>query len=118
MFVAESAMDETLDYLKFNTTELHFCSQEPTNYTEASLTYSLGYKNGPTITGPDGDPRGITVNTFADGLATGIGVANSYALVSALELLVAGPLADNLNIATGYDFGMADLRIAMSAVLL
>lgn len=117
-YIADEAKDLALDYIKFNTTELHYCSQAPTDYTEASLTYSLGYKTGPTITGPAGTPRSLTIESFNDAVALTTGVANHYALVSAISLLAVGELASDLNISGGYDLGMPEIQLAADSTTL
>lgn len=93
------------------TTELHVCSQEPTTYSEASLNYSLGYKTGPIISGPFGDPRNIQIQSFDDGIASGVGIGTHWALVSAQELLATGLLDEGVNMVGGYSFGSLDFQI-------
>lgn len=117
-YIADEAKDAGLNYIKFNTTELHFCSQAPTDYTEASLTYSLGYKDGPVITGPAGTDRALTIESFNDAVALTTGVANHYALVSAIALIAVGPLASDLNVAGGYDLGMPAITIGSGSDIL
>jgi len=111
MLVATEAKDALLNYIKMNTTELHICSQEPADYNEASLVYSLGVKNAPGFTGPQGDPRSITINGFSDGLATATGVGTYWALVSLGLLLTTNSLLEGINIVPGFAFAFPDFYI-------
>ena len=116
--ISTNVKDASLNYIKMQTTELHVCSQEPTTYSEASLTYSLGLKNSPVISDPTGDPRAITIQNFDNGLATDTGTGTHWALVSALELLATGLLVEGINIAIGYDFGSLDFQIQVTTEII
>jgi len=86
-FLDDSTLDAALQVIRDATTPvLHLCSQEPTTYTEAATTYTLGNKSAPTITAqadasPDG--RKVEISTFTDGSITGTGTATHWALVDA-----------------------------------
>lgn len=86
-FFSDDVLDGALQELRDATTPvLHICSQEPTTYTEAATTYTLGNKSAPTITAqadasPDG--RKVEISTFTDGNVTGTGTGTHWALVDA-----------------------------------
>ena len=42
MFINDSVFDEGLDWLTSNVAQLDLCSDEPSSYTEATSTYTLG----------------------------------------------------------------------------
>jgi len=116
MLVSDNTKDASLNYIKNNTTEFHYCSQEPATYAEATITYSLGYKTSPTITGPTGTPRAITIEAFLDGLATGTGVATYWALVSGVELIATNALSASLNVVLGFSMGIDEYDINATAI--
>ncbi len=51
-FIPDGAFDLLLNYIQTDAEALHICSQEPTTYTEAVTTYSLGEKTTPTVATP------------------------------------------------------------------
>lgn len=119
-FITSAAQDALLNVIKA-ATAFCVCSREPTSYTEAVLTYLLGQKNTPGITGPT---EGVSFNgrklilpafTLPAGCsATGTGV--SYALVntSSLTLLLVGDLNPMVDCQIGAALILAsDLEIEM-----
>lgn len=71
-------LDAALDWVINNTNIMHLCSAEPVNYTQASVTYSLGSVviAGGDFTGPaygDVSGRKITVGAKIDIPITGDG---------------------------------------------
>ncbi len=47
-FFSDAVLDGALQVFRDATTPvLHICSQEPTTYTEAATTYTLGNKSAP-----------------------------------------------------------------------
>lgn len=95
--ISDNALDAGLEYIRTNTEEFHICSQEPTDVTEATTTYSLGNKVGPTIDAPSDDISGrkVTIQAIADGNVTASGTVTHYALVktsATAELLATGTI--------------------------
>jgi hypothetical protein len=99
---------------------LYLCTQEPTTYTEATSTYAVGLKAGPSI-GAAGDRTGggrkRTVAAITDGEVTADGTATHWALVtvSGSVLHAAGALSagqavtdDNTFTLGAFDFGIPD----------
>ena len=82
-FINDLALDAACNWFITNVTRMDICSQEPTNYTEATSTYTLGNKTGLTMTGPTNgtpDGRAATVPTVADGTTTSNGTASHWAI--------------------------------------
>ncbi len=104
--IGDRVFDSGLDILTTDVEYMYICDTQPTTFTEASVTYMLGYKATPTITGPtDGDTSGrkVTVSTFSDGTVDSAGDAAWFALTdnSNSELLVSGNLGSTVGVATG-----------------
>ena len=90
-------LDLGLNVLTTETTRLHFCSAEPTNYAQA-VSLSLGSKASPTVGAPaDRTPSGrkVTIAAVSDGAATAAGDITHFALVDGTNsrLLAAGTVA-------------------------
>ena len=93
--IHDDAFDAALAVISSNTTVLHICHTEPTQYSEVS-GYSLGTKSSPTFTGPatgDTSGRKTTVDAISDGTVSGDGTAAYWALVDGSRLLAAGALS-------------------------
>jgi len=63
----DEVLDAAVNFLKNNSTRLCVCSQHPTTYAEATITYKLAIKtiSGSDFTGPangDASGRKLTVN--------------------------------------------------------
>jgi len=86
-------LDQSLNYIKNNVTQLAVCSTQPTTYAQAITTYKLALKTGLTsgsFTGPsDGDTNGrkIRVNEQASITVDMGGDAQHVALCSVDTLL-------------------------------
>ena len=89
----DSILDAALDYVKNNVTQECVCSQQPTTYNEAVVTYKLAIKTGLTsgsFTGPangDSSGRKLTVNQQASINVDSSGDATHIALCSGSVLL-------------------------------
>ena len=103
-FLNDEILDGALQVVRDATTPvLHICSQEPTTFTAASSTFTLGNKTAPSIgaqanASPDG--RQVEIATFTDGTVTTTGTGTHWALVdtndSRLLATVAVPAAQAL----------------------
>jgi len=87
-FLHDDVRDEGLDWIKAiadaNNLDLHICSAEPTTYTQAITTYSLGQKENiacgaPAADGSDG--RRVQIAAVTDGVVDGTDDATHQALV-------------------------------------
>lgn len=100
---------------------LYICSALPATFTEASVTYKLGTKATPGITGPTDRPSGggreVTVGAITDGAITVTGTAGFYALCdnSASKLLAAGDLAATQGVTAGNPFTLTSFKIGIPA---
>lgn len=78
--------------------EIHFCSQDPTTYAEATATYTLAVKTSPSVSVGDGTVSGRSafVAVFSNGTTTGAGNATHYAAVDTVNsrLLATGALSN------------------------
>lgn len=76
--------DNGLSVLDTAANALHICTQEPTTYTQAVTTYSIGVKTSPTISAPadrGAGGREVIVSAITDGAATADGTPTHWALV-------------------------------------
>lgn len=115
-FLADSIYDDGLDgglaaIASANNVDLHICSAEPTTYTEAVTTYTLGDQQDVTITGPtNGDVSGrkVTVGAISAGDVTGTGTATHVALVdtNTSALLVTEALSSSQAVTSGNTFSL------------
>jgi hypothetical protein len=95
-FTADAVIDAALNHVADNGSVMHVCSQEPTNYTQASSTYNLadqalttGDGNG-VYTVADGDSGGrkLTVAQQAGVNVDTTGTATHVAICSGSVLLL------------------------------
>lgn len=116
-FMTDNAYDALLNYVRDNGGTLHICSQQPTNYTEATSTYSLGSKASPTIGAPQnaaGSGREVVVSAITDGSVTATGTASHWAIVkdsATTELLVSDALASSQVVTNGNPFTLPSFAI-------
>lgn len=120
--VADRCLDAALQVLTSEVNRLDICSSEPTTYTQATSTYTLGNKTSPTVGSPaDASPNGrkVTVSAITNGTVTGTGTAGYWALVdtSNSRLLAAGPLSATQAVTSGNTFTLTafDIRIPDAA---
>jgi len=120
--VADRCLDAALQVLTSEVNRLDICSSEPTTYTQATSTYTLGNKTSPTVGSPaDASPNGrkVTVSAITNGTVTGTGTAGYWALVdtSNSRLLAAGPLSATQAVTSGNTFTLTafDVRIPDAA---
>lgn len=120
--VADRCLDAALQVLTSEVNRLDICSSEPTTYTQATSTYTLGNKTSPTVGSPaDASPNGrkVTVSAITNGTVTGTGTAGYWALVdtSNSRLLAAGPLSSTQAVTSGNTFTLTafDVRIPDAA---
>jgi len=94
--IADAVLDAALNHVADNGSVMHVCSQEPTNYTQASSTYNLadqalitGDGNG-SYTVADGDSGGrkLTVAQQAGVNVDTTGTATHVAICSGSVLLL------------------------------
>ena len=116
--LGDRVLDNGLTVLDTEANSLHICSQEPTTYTEATSTYSLGNKSSPTIGAPadrTGGGREVTVSAITDGSVTATGTASHFAIVDTVNsrLLAAQALDSSQSVTSGNTFTLTSLTIGI-----
>ena len=116
--IADYVLDAALSKLDLEANRLDICSSEPTTYTQATSTNTLGNKTGFTIGAPsDRTPNGrrVTTSAITDGTVTGTGTATHWAITDTTNsrLLATGALAASQAVTSGNTFtlGAFDLGI-------
>ena len=118
-FIHDTALDALLADIDDNAEELHICSAEPANYTEATVTYSLGQKTSLLITAPadrGGGGRELVIPPITDGVVDGDGTADFWAIVKASatsRLLAAGDLSAPQVVSNGNTFTLTQFTIGV-----
>lgn len=98
-FLADSVLDAALQHIIDHGTRQDICSQEPSTYTEATSTYSLGNKTGITVGAQANgvtSGRRVTIPAVTGGSVTATGTATHNALskpTATTELLMAKALS-------------------------
>lgn len=117
MFIIDNVRDSGLAYATTNITRTDICSQEPTTYTEATSTYTLGNKASlATGSAQDGavDGRRVIVPAITDGSVTGTGTASHFAETDATSILVAtGALSSSQAVTSGNPFTLDAVSITI-----
>lgn len=110
--IADYVLDAALAKLIGEADRIDITSQEATNYTEATSTYTLG--NSPSVVfaaATDGDTSGrkSTCGAISDGSVTASGTATHFAIsdVSESRLLVTGTLTTQQSVVSGNTFTVA-----------
>lgn len=118
-FLHDTALDALLNDVYVNGESLHICSTEPTNYTEATSTYSLGEKTSPTINAQSdrgGGGRECVVDAITDGAVDVSGTADYWAIVkdsATSRLLAAGDLSAPQSVTNGNTFTLTSFAIGV-----
>ena len=117
VYLTDNALDSGLSYLNTNGDRVDICSQEPTTYTEATSTYTLGNKTSASVGAPqNGDTSGrkVTIAAISDGSVTGTGTASHWSLVkttATTELLAAQTLSSSQAVTSGNTFSLGAIDI-------
>ncbi|MFC3227347.1 hypothetical protein ACFOGJ_08910 [Marinibaculum pumilum] len=117
-YINPRVLDEGLTVLDTEATRLDICDTEPSDYTEATDTYSLGNKTSLSIGSPaDRSPSGrqVTVAQITDGTIDADGTAAFYAISDTANsrLLAVGDLSSSQAVTTGNQFNLAAFNIGM-----
>jgi hypothetical protein len=115
-FINDEVFDQGLDYADTNGTRIDICSQEPTTYTEATSTYTLGNKTlntGATQNGAT-DGRRVIVPAITDGSVTGTDTATHWALTDGSAVLIAtGALTASQAVTSGNTFTLDAISLTI-----
>ena len=114
--ISDYVLDAALAKLDTEADRIDICSQEPTTYTEATSTYTLGNSTSVSFGAPeDGDTSGrkTACAVITDGSVTGSGTATHYAItdVSATRLLCTGSLTTSQSVVSGNTFTVATFDV-------
>ena len=114
--IADRVFDNGLTILDTEANRLDICTTEPTTYTEATSTYSLGNKTSITISAPadrTGGGRKVTVSAITDGTVTATGTPNFYAITDTVNsrLLATGAISNPQVVTNGNSFTTAAVDI-------
>ncbi len=115
-FIIDTAFDSGLSYLDTNGTRIDICqTAEPTTYTEATSTNTVGNKTGLNTGAPqDGavDGRRVIVPAITDGSVTATATAGWWALTDGTSLfLAAGALSSSQAVTNGNTFTLDAISI-------
>ena len=117
-FIADYVLDAALAKLDTEANRLDICSQEPTTYTEATSTYTLGNKTSLSVGAPaDRTPNGrkVTVAAITGGSVTATATATHWAIVDTgnSRLLATGALASSQAVTSGNTFTLGTIDIGI-----
>ena len=110
--------DNGLNTLTTNVTKIYLCYSEPTTYTEASLTFSLGNTNIalPSPTSRTDGGREIIIPAISGGTITANGIASFYALTSGTILYATGALNSNVTLTLGSTWSSPNFKQGIPGV--
>ncbi len=119
-YLNDRVLDFGLDALTQEVNRLDICSDMPSDYGEATDTYSLGNKTSHSVGSPaPGDPDGRQVESapVEEGSVTATGEARWYALsdTSNNRLLAAGQLTNQQVVTDGNEFTLTSFTIRIPA---
>lgn len=115
-FIADTVFDNGLTVVDTNGTRLDICSAEPTTYTDATSTFSLGNDTVNTGAPENGvtDGRRVIVPAITAGSVTGTGTAAFWALTDGASVLYAtGALSASQAVTTGNTFSLDAVSITI-----
>jgi hypothetical protein len=121
-YINDRILDLGIDILNTECDRIDICSQEPANYTEATSTYSKGFKDhgsaGTAFGAPaDRTPSGRKVSSTAvtDGAVTGTATVTHYACsdVGNTRLLAASSLSSSQAVTNGNNFSLPSFDIGI-----
>lgn len=111
--------DAALQVLTTNVNKIVLCSQEPTTYTQANLTYCLASKTGYTVGAPGargGGGREVVCSAVSDGTVSTGGTATHYALISGSVLYATAALSPTQVVSSGNTWSCASFKMGIPAV--
>lgn len=118
-FIHDDVFDNGLAYLTSNGGRLDICSAQPTTYTEATSTFTLGNKTSPTISSPQNgvtNGRRVVVSAITDGSVTGTNTATHYGITkttATTALLAAQALSASQAVTSGNTFTLDAISITI-----
>jgi len=116
--LGDRVFDNGLTVLDTEANAIHVTSQEATDYTEATSTYTLGNSTSLSVGSPvdrSGGGRKVVVAAISDGSITGTGTATHYAIVDTVNsrLLATAALTASQSVTSGNTFTLATFDIGI-----
>jgi hypothetical protein len=116
--IGDRVLDNGLTVLDTEANALHICSQEPTTYTEATSTYTLGNKTTYSSGAPadrGGGGREVTFPSISDGSVTGTNTATHFAVVDTVNsrLLAVQALSSSQAVTSGNTFTLTSFTVGI-----
>jgi hypothetical protein len=115
-FLSDEVFDQGLDYADVNGTQIDICSQEPTTYTEATSTFTLGndtVNTGAPVAGVV-DGRRAIVPAITAGSVTGTGTGTHWGLTNGIAILVGtGALSASQAVTSGNTFTLDAISLTI-----
>lgn len=116
----DKGFDSGLSYLTSNVNKVVLCSQSPTTFTEANVTYKLGEKTSYTVGSPAnkaGGGREVTASAVSGGSVTSSGTAThvAYLNTTGSELLAVRQLASSVAVTSGNTWSYSAQTIGIPA---
>lgn len=116
--IGNSVLDGGLDILDTLADRIDICSQEPTTYTEATSTYTLGNETTITIAAPTdrtGGGREVVVSAITSGTVSGTDTATHFSIVdvSETDLLATGSLSSSQSVTSGNTFTLTSFTVGI-----
>lgn len=117
-FLHDDLLDAALNILDTDGDRLDICSVEPTTYTGATSTSTLGNKTALTIgLAADRTPNGreVAVAAITDGSVTATGTAAFWSIVNVAgsKLLATGALSASQGVTSGNTFTLDEFKIGI-----
>ena len=117
-FIADRVLDLGLNVLSDDANRIDICSEEPTTYTQATATVTLGNKTSLSVGAPAArtpSGRKVTVPAVSDGTVTATATATHYAIVDTVaeRLLATGTIATPQVVTSGNTFTLAAFDIGI-----
>lgn len=114
----DRVFDNGLSVLDTEANRIDVCSSEPTTYTQATSTNTLGNSTSLSIGAPadrSGGGRKVAVAAISDGSITATGTATHYAITdtSNSRLLATGSLTASQSVTSGNTFTLATFDIGI-----
>jgi hypothetical protein len=114
----DRVFDNGLTVLDTEGNRIDVCSAEPTTYTEATSTNTLGNSTSLSVGAPadrSGGGRKVAVAAITDGSITSTGTATHYAITdtSNNRLLATGSLTASQSVTSGNTFTLATFDIGI-----
>jgi len=115
--IADYVLDAALSKLDTEANRVDICSSEPTTYTAATSTNTLGNSTSISISAPtDGDTSGrkVTLSAISGASVTGTGTASHFAITDTTNsrLLATGALSGGgQSVTSGNTFSLTAMDI-------